>query len=146
MPKKRHLLNLFWAWVKNQRRVKVASGLGSFLSESLMQIKKLCQITMLSRRFSYIVLSGKFKFSAQESDLARVYKPHTLITSTADNSIKSTVLMPTDHKLSPNNIWKKRSTVQSKSEFEFQLSHYQSCLLVIHNDSRAVASGGAGGG
>ena len=126
MPKKRHLLNLFWAWVKNQRRVKVASGLGSFLSESLMQIKKLCQITMLSRRFSYVVLSGKFKFSAQESDLARVYKPHTLITSTADNSIKSTVLMPTDHKLSPNNIWKNAAL------YSRRVSSNSSSLIINH--------------
>ena len=48
---------------------------GSYLSESSMWLKKMCQITILIRTFEFPSHTHLFKFSAQHSDFSDLFEP-----------------------------------------------------------------------
>ena len=50
---------------------------GSFLSDSLMQLKKIFQITILSRKFKFSAHNNKqYTYSAQDGDMEYFFEPH----------------------------------------------------------------------
>ena len=62
---------MFLSEIPLLQRKKKALGKGSFLSESLMQLKKYSKSLSWAENLNklFIVMGGKFKFSAQDSDL-----------------------------------------------------------------------------